>query len=74
MNFYVEKASELKYVEFAKNIAPKCVEYFEEKFGIEYPLDKLDFVSLSQFEPGAMENWGLITFRKSALLVTPETE
>ncbi|KAJ2003455.1 hypothetical protein GGI04_000554 [Coemansia thaxteri] len=54
---------------FALNVAVQVLEYFADVFGIEYPLPKLDQVAINDFEAGAMENWGLITYREVALLV-----
>lgn len=38
-------------------------------FKIKYPLQKADLVSIKEFASGAMENWGLITFREVDLLI-----
>jgi puromycin-sensitive aminopeptidase len=46
--------------------------YFAEWFGIPYAFPKLDMVSLPDFAAGAMENWGLVTYRETALLVDPQ--
>jgi aminopeptidase N len=54
---------------FALDTATKVLDYFEDYFGINYPLKKLDLMALPDFASGAMENWGLITFRETALLV-----
>ena len=40
-------------------------------FGIPYPLKKYDCIAISDFQCGAMENWGLVTFRELAVLVDP---
>ncbi|HTB49129.1 MAG TPA: M1 family metallopeptidase [Verrucomicrobiae bacterium] len=53
--------------------AVKIVEFFEDYFAIPYPLQKLDMVALPDFTVGAMENWGLMTFRESILLVDEES-
>ena len=45
---------------------------YETLFDIPFPLKKLDLVAIPSFEAGAMENWGLITYRESSLLVNPE--
>ncbi|HSX27627.1 MAG TPA: M1 family metallopeptidase [Patescibacteria group bacterium] len=60
-----------KLTDFALGVAVKCLEFYEEYFGINYPLAKCDMVALPDFASGAMENWGLITYREQALLVDP---
>lgn len=47
----------------------ESVKYFEKLFDIEYKLPKLDIIAIPNFLSGAMENWGLITFRESGLMV-----
>lgn len=42
---------------------------YEEMLGVEYALSKLDLVAIPDFQAGAMENWGLITFRETDILV-----
>lgn len=49
-------------------IASKILNHYEEFFGIEYPLPKMDMIALPDFNAGAMENWGLITYRETAML------
>jgi len=51
-------------IEFAK----KAIAYYQKYFGIDYPLPKVDLIAIPDFAAGAMENWGAITFRESALL------
>lgn len=48
---------------YALEIGPKLLDFMESFFGIGYPLPKIDMVALPDFTAGAMENWGLITFR-----------
>jgi len=52
-------------LEFAKNF----LEFYEKYYGIEYSLPKLHLIAVPEFAYGAMENWGAITFRESALLL-----
>jgi len=52
---------------FALEISKKVVQWFEKWFGIKYALEKMDFVGIPDFNAGAMENWGLITFRPELL-------
>lgn len=61
----------LSSLEFANQTAARALEYFEDTFGIPYPLPKLDQVALPDFEAGAMENWGLVTYRESMMLADP---
>ena len=56
-------------VEFAKY----ALHYYNNYFGIPYPLKKLDLIGLPDFEAGAMENFGAITYRETALLINPKT-
>ncbi len=58
-------------LEFANEVAARALDYYDEKFGIKYPLSKLDQVALPDFEAGAMENWGLVTYRESCMLAEP---
>ena len=56
---------------FALDTSVKLLSYFNEYFGIPYPLPKLDHIAIPDFAAGAMENWGCITYRETALLVDP---
>ncbi|CAD6194781.1 unnamed protein product [Caenorhabditis auriculariae] len=53
---------------FGLDTAIRALEFFEKYFNISYPLEKIDLLALDDFSEGAMENWGLVTFRDSALL------
>ncbi|HSW85691.1 MAG TPA: M1 family metallopeptidase [Candidatus Saccharimonadales bacterium] len=55
------------------DVAVRGLEFFVDYFAVDYPLPKLDVVALPDFSVGAMENWGLITFRETALLTDPKT-
>ncbi len=54
---------------FALECAVKTLDFYEKYFDIKYPLDILDMIAIPDFASGAMENWGAITYRESALLV-----
>lgn len=58
-------------LDFALDIAARSIDFYEQYFGTEYPLPKSDHVALPDFSSGAMENWGLITYREIALLSNP---
>lgn len=53
---------------FALECAVKTLEFYEKYFDIAYPLPVLDMIAIPDFTSGAMENWGAITYRESALL------
>ncbi len=61
----------VELTKFALEIAVKCLDFYNEYFGIDYPLEKCDLIALPDFASGAMENWGCITFREQAMLVDP---
>lgn len=56
---------------FALEVAVKVLDFYNDYFGIDYPLSKCDLIALPDFASGAMENWGCITFREQAMLVDP---
>jgi aminopeptidase N len=60
-------------LDFALDTAVRTIEFFDEYFGTPYPLPKSDHVALPDFSSGAMENWGLVTYREIALLADPAT-
>ncbi|KAG0676788.1 Aminopeptidase 2 mitochondrial [Pichia californica] len=53
---------------YSCELAAKALEYYEQVFDIKYPLPKMDMVGIHDFSAGAMENWGLITYRMVDLL------
>lgn len=55
--------------EFALSCATKIISFFDGYFKIPYPLPVLDLIAAPDFAFGAMENWGAVTFRETALLV-----
>lgn len=71
VNVYATPAQPLVSLDFALDIAVRSIEFYEQYFGTNYPLPKSDHVALPDFSSGAMENWGLITYREVALLSDP---
>ena len=57
---------------YALETSAKLLAYFNDYFGIPYPLPKLDHLAIPDFAAGAMENWGAVTYRETALLVDPQ--
>ncbi|MFA5990829.1 MAG: M1 family metallopeptidase [Candidatus Doudnabacteria bacterium] len=54
---------------FALDTAIRCLEFYNQYFDIAYPLPVLDLIAIPDFNSAAMENWGAITYRESALLI-----
>lgn len=65
-------AQDPAHLDFSVNEAVGYIEFYNDYFKTPYPLAKCDQVALPDFESGAMENWGLITYREAALLSDPE--
>ena len=57
---------------FALDVAAQTLSFFDDYFGIAYPLPKMDLLAIPDFAAGAMENWGAVTYRETAILVDPE--
>ena len=56
---------------FALRSGAEMLVMLERWFGMEFPYEKLDYVAVPDFQYGAMENAGAISFAESALLVDP---
>ncbi len=61
------------FTEYGLEIAKYILHYYDGYFGIPYPLKKLDLIGLPDFEAGAMENFGAITYREEDLLLDEKT-
>lgn len=70
---YATPAHSESALNYANDIAVKSLDYYDRHFGVRYPLKKLDQVAIPDFEAGAMENWGLVTYRESCLLADKTT-
>lgn len=73
VNVWSTKAQPVASLDFALDMSVRLIDYFDEYFDTPYPLPKCDHVALPDFSSGAMENWGLITYREVALLANPKT-
>src|SRR5580658_1185344 len=63
----------VEYTKFALSAAEYILHYYNNYFGIKYPMPKLDMIALPDFEAGAMENFGAITYRETDLLIDGKT-
>ena len=57
---------------FALDTSIRALEYYTDFFDVAYPLPKYDCIAIADFQMGAMENWGLVTYRESCILVDPK--
>jgi len=57
--------------QFALDCGVRSLEFYTKFFNIPYPLKKYDMVGIPDFAMGAMENWGLVTYRESCIFVDP---
>jgi len=58
--------------QYSLDIATRALNFYQSFFGVPYTLPKMDLVAVPDFYIGAMENWGLLTFRETALLYHPQ--
>ena len=72
VNVWATPAQHEETLDFALDIATRSIDFYDEYFGVPYPLPKSDHVALPDFSSGAMENWGLVTYRESCLLADPK--
>lgn len=73
VNVWSTRAHASENLSFALETAVRTIEFYNEYFDTAYPLPKCDHVALPDFSSGAMENWGLITYRETALLAGKNT-
>jgi puromycin-sensitive aminopeptidase len=66
------RPSEAGQAGFALDVAEHALTSLNAYFALPYDLPKMDLVAVPDFAAGAMENWGVIFFRDSALLVDPK--
>uniref|UniRef100_A0A1I8C2U7 Peptidase_M1 domain-containing protein n=1 Tax=Meloidogyne hapla TaxID=6305 RepID=A0A1I8C2U7_MELHA len=62
----------VNFTSYALEAGIRVLEFYEDYYGIEFPLPKQDMMAFPDFAAGAMENWGLVTYREKYLLYSPE--
>ena len=58
---------------YALESSVKLLDYYNDYFGVPYPLPKLDQIAIPGGFGGAMENWGGITYFENSLLFDPKS-
>ncbi|XP_056228766.1 aminopeptidase N [Seriola aureovittata] len=66
-----KKAIDERQGDYALNVTGPILQFYEHYYNATYPLSKSDQIALPDFNAGAMENWGLVTYRETALLFDP---
>lgn len=69
---FATKAHAAKELDFALDIAKRAIEFYEDYYQTPYPLPHSWQLALPDFSAGAMENWGLVTYREAYLLLDPD--
>lgn len=64
---------DIEHGRFSLELAARTLAFYEEKFDSKFPLPKMDMAAIPDFSAGAMENWGLITYRVVDLLFDEKT-
>lgn len=73
VRIWATKAQNLDAMNFPLEVSINAIDFFNDYYGVPYPLTKCDHVALPDFSSAAMENWGLITYREAYLLADPAT-
>ncbi|KAH7351188.1 peptidase family M1-domain-containing protein [Rhexocercosporidium sp. MPI-PUGE-AT-0058] len=71
VRIYTVKGAKIQHASNMLKVATQALEHFEDIFGLEYPLPKLDLIALPN--AGGLENWGCIVFGERFMLLDPET-
>ncbi|KAF2810509.1 uncharacterized protein BDZ99DRAFT_416964 [Mytilinidion resinicola] len=64
---------DIEHGRFSLELAARTLDFYEKKFNSPFPLPKMDMVAIPDFSAGAMENWGLVTYRVVDLLFDEKT-
>nr|CAD7201178.1 unnamed protein product [Timema douglasi] len=63
-----QREAAIGQAQYSIEVTPRLMSALEAYTGLEYFLPKLDQVAVPDFDAGAMENWGLITYREQLIL------
>ncbi|WP_125544995.1 M1 family metallopeptidase [Levilactobacillus lindianensis] len=69
---FATKAHQANELDFALDIAKRSIEFYEDFYQTPYPLPHSWQLALPDFSAGAMENWGLVTYREAYLVLDPD--
>ncbi|OAL06541.1 hypothetical protein IQ06DRAFT_208141 [Phaeosphaeriaceae sp. SRC1lsM3a] len=66
---YAPKDKDIEHGRFSLELAAKTLAFYEKTFNSDFPLPKMDMIAIPDFSAGAMENWGLVTYRVVDVLI-----
>lgn len=70
---YAPPNEDIEHGRFSLELAAKTLKFYEDVFDSKFPLPKMDMIAIPDFSAGAMENWGLITYRIVDLMLDEKT-
>ena len=70
---YATPDKNIEHGRFSLDLAAKTLAFYEKEFDSPFPLPKMDMVAVPDFSAGAMENWGLVTYRVVDVLFDEKT-
>jgi len=70
---YAPPNQDIEHGRFSLELAARTLDFYEKTFDSKFPLPKMDMVAIPDFAAGAMENWGLITYRVVDVLYDEKT-
>ncbi|PLB39847.1 M1 family metallopeptidase [Aspergillus candidus] len=70
---YATPDQDIEHGRFSLDLAARTLAFYEKAFDSDFPLPKMDMVAVPDFSAGAMENWGLITYRIVDVLLDEKT-
>ena len=70
---YATPETDIEHGRFSLDLAAKTLAFYEKEFDSEFPLPKMDMVAVPDFSAGAMENWGLVTYRTVDVMFDEKT-
>ena len=70
---YATPDKDIEHGRYSLDLAAKTLEFYEKTFDSPFPLPKMDMAAIPDFSAGAMENWGLVTYRVVDLLFDEKT-
>lgn len=70
---FVTPDKDIEQGKFSAELGARTLEFYEKEFASDFPLPKMDMVAIPDFSAGAMENWGLVTYRVVDVLLEEKT-